>query len=104
MAKIKRTVGRIVAKAHKRVFGSGKTEVAIGKASGVGLTGAEIKEVLGIISQHKSELPPMTYEYRPPIRFLSKETLYLKPKSGGAGSLAIKVRKILGARFKVYSL
>lgn len=104
MPKIKRVAKRAVAKVHKRVFGARKIEVAIDKASGSGLTGAEIKEVLGIIGRYKAELPPMSYKYHPPIRFLSKETLYLKPKSGGAGSLAIKLRRILGTRFKVYSL
>lgn len=102
MPSTKRTVKRAGVKIWRRILGPGKKYAMVDKVAGTGMTGTEIKDVLGVIGRHKAELPPMTYEYRPPIRFLTKEMLYLKPESGKkAGSLAIKLRKVLGARYRV---
>lgn len=108
---IARALKRGQVKIYRKIFGKGKREIAISKPSGAGLTSLEIKEVLSALGTalRKQEIPKISYEYRPPVRFLAREILYVLPKDKeSVGSVALKVRVVLrkafGKRYKAQAI
>lgn len=76
--------------------------ITIEKPKGVGLTSKEIKGVLALLTEtaRKRGLPRATYEYRPPLGSLTKETLYIKPKNQATEQILLRViKEVLGDNY-----
>ncbi len=72
-------------------------QVAITRKGGKELTQSEITTILHALGKARTKLPPITYEYRPPVRFISqRETLYILPEQvENADFLYLQIQTVL---------
>lgn len=108
---LKRKITRGGIRLRRKIIGRrGKSEIIVTRSKGDGLNKQEITDILRVIgdARRKGILPPLTYHYRPPIKGLAREELFLKPKVGKIGSVGVKVRavvrKAFGSKFKVQAI
>jgi len=75
-------------------------QIAIIHTDGRELTQREIDEVLRALGRHKDKLPPVKYEYRPPVKVISpRETLYITPKDKTTQFAYIPIQGVLDQEF-----
>ena len=97
---IKLKLKRGIVKAHRKVLGK-PTDIMITTGKG-GLTSSEIKDVLQTLTSARKQglLTPLSFEFKPPIRFLdNREPLFLTPKDGNVLKARVQIKQLVNARY-----